>query len=77
MNIRRTSNCEGSLRFQYLVFSFCKRLFSEITVIPRFAISKENYKKALSICDEIDPKDTAYLALSIELNLPLWTNDKN
>jgi len=55
---------------------FIKELFSEITVIPRLAISKKNYKKALALCDEIDPKDTPYLALSLELNIPLWTNDK-
>ncbi|MFQ5866246.1 MAG: PIN domain-containing protein [bacterium] len=24
----------------------------------------------------MDPKDTAYLALSLELDIPLWTNDK-
>ncbi|MFQ5641459.1 MAG: PIN domain-containing protein [bacterium] len=55
---------------------FVRELFSEITVIPQLAISKENYKKALSLCDDIDPKDTAYLALSLELDIPLWTNDK-
>lgn len=56
---------------------FVRELFSEITVIPELAISKENYKKALSICKDIDPKDTPYLALSIELDIPLWTNDKS
>ena len=60
---------------QEFVF-FVRELFSEITVIPKLGISQENYKKALSLCAEIDHKDTAYLALSIELNIPLWTNDK-
>ncbi len=55
---------------------FVRELFSEITVIPKFGISKENYEKALSLCKDIDPKDTPYLALSIELDIPLWTNDK-
>jgi predicted nucleic acid-binding protein len=55
---------------------FVRELFSEITAIPQFAISKETYKKALSLCVDIDPKDTAYLALSLELDIPLWTNDK-
>lgn len=55
---------------------FIRELFSEITVIPKFGISKENYEKALSLCEDIDPKDTPYLALSIELDIPLWTNDK-
>ncbi|MFQ5627499.1 MAG: PIN domain-containing protein [bacterium] len=55
---------------------FVRELFTEITVIPKFAISKEHYKEALSLCQDVDPKDTAYLALSIELDIPLWTNDK-
>lgn len=55
---------------------FVRELFSEITVIPKLAISKECFNKALSLCYDIDPKDTTYLALSIELNIPLWTNDK-
>lgn len=55
---------------------FSRELFSEIIVIPKFGISKENYKKAFSLCKDIDPKDTPYLALSIELDIPLWTNDK-
>ena len=55
---------------------FVKELFSEITVILKFAISRKMYENAASLCDGIDPKDTAFVALSIEFNLPLWTNDK-
>lgn len=55
---------------------FVRELFSEITVIPKFAISSDNFKKAATICKDIDPKDTPYLALSIELDIPLWSNDK-
>lgn len=55
---------------------FVRELFSEIIVIPKFAISKENYREALSLCHDVDVKDTAYLALSLELDIPLWTNDK-
>lgn len=56
--------------------SFTKELFSEITVIPRLAISKQNYERAVFLCSDIDLKDTPYIALSIELDMPLWTNDK-
>jgi predicted nucleic acid-binding protein len=59
----------------YFTF-FIRELFSEVTVIPKFGITKKNFKKALSLCQDIDPKDTPYLALSIELDIPLWTNDK-
>ena len=55
---------------------FAKELFSAITVIPRLAVSQESYGKALVLCNDIDPKDTAYVALSIELGIPLWSNDK-
>ncbi|MDZ7724222.1 MAG: PIN domain-containing protein [candidate division KSB1 bacterium] len=58
------------------ISSFVRQLFSEITVIPKFAISKENYRKAENLCQDIDPKDTVYLALSLELDIPLWSNDK-
>jgi len=55
---------------------FVRELFSEITVIPKLGISQENYKKALTLCADIDPKDTAYIALSLELDIRIWTNDK-
>ena len=56
--------------------SFTKELFSEITVIPMLAISKQSYERAVFLCSDIDLKDTPYIALGIELNMPLWTNDK-
>lgn len=51
-------------------------LFKEITVIPKFAISKENWHEAYGLCADIDEKDTPFVALSLELTVPLWTNDK-
>ena len=56
--------------------SFVRDLFSELNVIPKLAITQQSYEKALQLCSDIDPKDTAYLALSIELDIPLWFNDK-
>ena len=55
---------------------FVRELFTEITVIPKFGISIDNFNKAISLCADVDPKDTPYIALSIELDIPLWTNDK-
>lgn len=51
-------------------------LFEEVTVIPKFAISSVNWQKAYEICKDIDEKDTPFVALSLELDIPLWTNDK-
>lgn len=55
---------------------FVQMLFEEITIIPKFAISEENWKAAFNICRDIDEKDTPFVALSLEFKVPLWTNDK-
>ncbi len=56
--------------------SFIQMLFERITVIPKFAISPSNWQRAYSFCKDIDEKDTPFVALSLELNVPLLTNDK-
>lgn len=56
--------------------NFIRMLFEEVIVIPKFAISGENWQKAYKICNDIDEKDTPFVALSLELQIPLWTNDK-
>ncbi|PIQ94666.1 MAG: hypothetical protein COY75_01770 [Nitrospirae bacterium CG_4_10_14_0_8_um_filter_41_23] len=56
--------------------TFVQMLFEEITVIPKFAISPENWQMAYNICNKIDEKDTPFVALSLELKIPLCTNDK-
>ena len=56
--------------------NFVRMLFEEVIVIPKFAISEENWQKAYKICKDIDEKDTPFIALSLELQIPLWTNDK-
>jgi predicted nucleic acid-binding protein len=55
---------------------FVRDLFSEVTVIPKLAISSKSFAIAYGLCRDIDEKDTPFLALSIELNMSLWTNDK-
>jgi len=47
-----------------------------ITVVPGLAVSQESHGKALILCNDVDPKDTPYVALNIELDIPLWSNDK-
>jgi len=56
--------------------TFVQMLFEEITVIPKFAISPENWQRAYKICYDIDEKDTPFVALSLEFKVPLCTNDK-
>lgn len=55
---------------------FVKMLFENIVVIPKIAISKENWQKAYNLCKDVDEKDTPYIALSLELSMSVWTNDK-
>jgi len=50
--------------------------FSSISVIPTFALSKESIKAANIICENIDLKDVSFVALSIDMNLPLMTRDE-
>ena len=54
---------------------FCKEIFSHLVILPKLAIEEENWIKAGELCKDIDEKDTAYVALSIELNVPLITRD--
>ncbi len=55
---------------------FTRNLFSQIQVIPNLSIAPESFAFAYDLCRDIDEEDTPFLALSIELSIPLWTNDK-
>ncbi len=39
-------------------------------------MEKESKQRALELCRDIDEKDAPYVALAIELDIPLITNDK-
>ena len=47
-----------------------------IKFIPTDFIGLESRQKAYDLCHDVDIKDTPFLALSIELAIPLWTGDK-
>ena len=51
-------------------------LLSQINFYNEKSISLTARQSAYDFCKEIDPKDTVFLALSFELNAPLWTGDK-
>lgn len=54
---------------------FCKEVFNHLVIIPKLAIEEENWVKAEELCNDVDEKDTAYVALSLELAIPLLTRD--
>jgi len=57
----------------YLYFN---GIIERIKFIPTDFISTESRQKAYDLCHDIDVKDTPFIALSIELSIPLWTGDK-
>jgi len=61
---------ETQLRF------YTKAVFEELTILPNYVIEEKSIKCALALLEEIDLKDVQYLALSIQLDLPLLTRDK-
>lgn len=56
--------------------SFLIQLFKGITILPAIVMDKEAKEKALELCKDIDEKDTPYVALAIQLDIPFITNDK-
>ena len=56
-------------------FTYFNSIIENIQFIPLDFISTENRQKAYDLCHDIDPKDIPFVALSLELQLPLWTGD--
>ena len=56
-------------------FKWSILVFSKITVLPNYILSTESLEKSNLLLNDIDIKDTAYLALAIQLDLPLLTRD--
>ncbi|TDB68029.1 PIN domain-containing protein [Arundinibacter roseus] len=48
-------------------------VFSQITILPQYALNEESLKKSKKLLDKIDLKDTTYVALAMQLDLPLLT----
>jgi predicted nucleic acid-binding protein len=51
-------------------------LFSNLNIIPNILISKMSIDKAKELCKNIDVKDAPYIALSLEMDIPMITRDK-
>jgi predicted nucleic acid-binding protein len=59
-----------------LLKTFSNRLFKLVVTVPNMLISTQSYYQAFALCKDIDPKDTAYVALAIEFDHPLLTRDR-
>ena len=51
-------------------------VFSELTFLPHYVLEKDILHKTEMLLNTIDLNDTAYVALAMQLELPLLTRDK-
>lgn len=57
-------------------YDYALEIFQSLKIVPKIAIRPSTWQKAYELCKTIDEKDTPFLALSLELGLPLITRDK-
>ena len=57
----------------YLYFN---GIIERVKFIPTDFIGIDSRQKAYDLCKDIDIKDTPFIALAIDLGLPIWTGDK-
>ncbi|MDO8952132.1 MAG: PIN domain-containing protein [Draconibacterium sp.] len=57
----------------YLYFN---GIIERIKFVPTDFIGKDSRQKAYDLCRDIDIKDTPFVALAIDLGIPIWTGDK-
>ena len=58
------------------IYLFLNYLLERIKFISPDLVSTQNYFLAYELCKEVDEADTPFVALSLELNVALWTGDK-
>lgn len=61
---------------QNQLIAYVKFLFYYLKVFPNLILTIKSKQQAYNLCKDIDLKDITYLALAIELNLPLITRDE-
>jgi len=66
--LEKTKSSEKMKKVLYL-------FFENINIIPKIGISKKSWIESYNICKDIDEKDTPYLALALEIDGYLWSND--
>ncbi len=51
-------------------------VFSQFTILPQYVLSQKSLEKSENLLEKVDVKDIAYVALAMQLDLPLLTRDK-
>jgi len=54
---------------------YLNEIMGTIHFVPSDFISTTSRQRAYDLCKDIDVKDTPFIALCIELELPLWSGD--
>lgn len=57
-------------------YDYLSTIVNRINFVSVSTIKGKSKEKAYHLCKEIDIKDTPFVALSIQLKIPLWTGDK-
>lgn len=55
--------------------SLFEKVIEKLYFINESTISVKNFIDAYYLCKDVDDKDTPFVALSLELNVPFWTRD--
>ncbi len=58
------------------IYAYLHEVLSRIEFINEDFISTQNYVKAYWLCKDTDENDTAFVALSLQLDADLWTDDE-
>lgn len=58
------------------IYAYLHEVLSRIEFINEDLISTQNYVKAYWLCKDTDENDTAFVALSLQLDADLWTDDE-
>ncbi|MDQ3088403.1 MAG: PIN domain-containing protein [Acidobacteriota bacterium] len=58
------------------ILELLSKIVGKLKFYEEELISIGSWVEANRLCREVDEKDTPYLALALELNAKLWTNDK-
>lgn len=58
-----------------IIYDYLEKVLHRIHFFNEELISTESYFAAYHLCKEVDLKDIPFVALSLELNAPLWTRD--
>ena len=72
-NLIKKKACINEQQFSFLM----NRLLSKIRVYSEKEISEKSAMQALELMEKIDIDDVPFIALSLELNKPIWSDDKH